>query len=144
LAKDTYHATNSKDEYLQMTAWLDCQEKVFLHNKYINQHPTASESTTSNTHLICLLLFILERSKCLPGHRHVVSFSMILQTCMVHLISKVLCLASSFIFKVPTHLVARWNLLLTIFTFLSTKFQFIITSNLSHKIHTVLILQQLL
>ena len=28
LAKDAYHATNHKDEYAQMTKWLEHQEKV--------------------------------------------------------------------------------------------------------------------
>jgi hypothetical protein len=26
--KDAYHATNCKNEYMQMTAWLECHEKV--------------------------------------------------------------------------------------------------------------------
>src|SRR6266540_1800192 len=37
LAKDAYRATNSKDEYPQMTAWLDWREWVLLHEKYINR-----------------------------------------------------------------------------------------------------------
>ncbi|KAF9522196.1 hypothetical protein CPB83DRAFT_872063 [Crepidotus variabilis] len=36
-AKDPYRATNSKDEYPQMTAWLDRREKVLLHEKYISR-----------------------------------------------------------------------------------------------------------
>jgi hypothetical protein len=34
-AKDTYHATNRKDEYPQMTAWLERREKVLLHMAFI-------------------------------------------------------------------------------------------------------------
>ncbi|KIK00485.1 hypothetical protein K443DRAFT_122789 [Laccaria amethystina LaAM-08-1] len=35
LAKDAYHSTNSKDEYPQMTLWLDCHERILLHDKYL-------------------------------------------------------------------------------------------------------------
>src|SRR5258705_5140090 len=37
LAKDAYRATNLKDEYPQMTAWLDWWERVLLHKKFINR-----------------------------------------------------------------------------------------------------------
>jgi hypothetical protein len=37
LAKEAYRATNSKDEYPQMTAWLDQRERVLLHKKFINR-----------------------------------------------------------------------------------------------------------
>lgn len=36
-AKDAYRSTNMKDEYPQMTAWLDRREKVLLHDKYISR-----------------------------------------------------------------------------------------------------------
>ncbi|KAE9397784.1 hypothetical protein BT96DRAFT_1034641 [Gymnopus androsaceus JB14] len=35
LAKDAYHATNSKDEYPQMTIWLEHKEKVLRHDCYL-------------------------------------------------------------------------------------------------------------
>ena len=35
LAKDAYRATNMKDEYTQMTAWLERQEKILQHDKYL-------------------------------------------------------------------------------------------------------------
>jgi hypothetical protein len=35
LAKDTYHATNFKDEYPQMTAWLERREKILRHDKFL-------------------------------------------------------------------------------------------------------------
>ncbi|KAF9522133.1 hypothetical protein CPB83DRAFT_872088 [Crepidotus variabilis] len=35
LAKEAFRATNSKDEFPQMTAWLDRREKVMLHEKFI-------------------------------------------------------------------------------------------------------------
>ncbi|KZT19111.1 hypothetical protein NEOLEDRAFT_1183681 [Neolentinus lepideus HHB14362 ss-1] len=35
LAKDAYRATNHKDEYPQMTKWLERREKVLQHKKYI-------------------------------------------------------------------------------------------------------------
>ncbi|KAJ7595561.1 hypothetical protein C8J56DRAFT_1001694 [Mycena floridula] len=36
LAKDAYHATNRKDEYPQMTLWLEQREKINQHEKYIS------------------------------------------------------------------------------------------------------------
>jgi hypothetical protein len=33
--KDAYHATNRKDEYSQMTTWLECREKVQVHSTFI-------------------------------------------------------------------------------------------------------------
>ncbi|KAF8989290.1 hypothetical protein BDQ17DRAFT_1393312 [Cyathus striatus] len=35
LAKDAYNATNGKDEFSQMTLWLECKERVFRHDKFI-------------------------------------------------------------------------------------------------------------
>ncbi|KAG1721738.1 hypothetical protein EDD22DRAFT_854325 [Suillus occidentalis] len=35
-AKDAYHATNHKDEFAQMTQWLERKEKVLCHDKYVN------------------------------------------------------------------------------------------------------------
>jgi hypothetical protein len=35
LAKEAYHATNCKDEYTQMTAWLDRRERIYRHKKCI-------------------------------------------------------------------------------------------------------------
>ncbi|THH26505.1 hypothetical protein EUX98_g7681, partial [Antrodiella citrinella] len=35
LAKDAYEATNSKDEFPQMTRWLERREKIFRHERYI-------------------------------------------------------------------------------------------------------------
>ncbi|KAJ6558401.1 hypothetical protein B0H19DRAFT_1261922 [Mycena capillaripes] len=35
LAKDAYRATNFKDEFPQMTLWLERKEKIFRHEKYI-------------------------------------------------------------------------------------------------------------
>ncbi|PPQ73617.1 hypothetical protein CVT26_010525 [Gymnopilus dilepis] len=37
LAKDAYRASNHKDEYPQMTAWLDRKEKVLQHDKYVRR-----------------------------------------------------------------------------------------------------------
>ncbi|KAG1759185.1 hypothetical protein EDD22DRAFT_981132 [Suillus occidentalis] len=45
--KDDYCATNHKDEFVQMTRWLERKEKIIRHDKYINwrcavaKHPTA-------------------------------------------------------------------------------------------------------
>jgi hypothetical protein len=35
LAKDAYRATNRKDEYLQMTVWLERKEKISRHERFI-------------------------------------------------------------------------------------------------------------
>ena len=35
LAKDAYCATNHKDEFSQMTVWLEWKEKIFRHRQYI-------------------------------------------------------------------------------------------------------------
>ncbi|KAG1879758.1 hypothetical protein F4604DRAFT_1879992 [Suillus subluteus] len=35
LAKDAYRATNHKDEFVQMTIWLERKEKILRHEKYI-------------------------------------------------------------------------------------------------------------
>ncbi|KAF7345185.1 hypothetical protein MSAN_01895000 [Mycena sanguinolenta] len=35
LAKDAYHSTNFKDEFPQMTLWLERKEKIFRYEKYI-------------------------------------------------------------------------------------------------------------
>ena len=49
LAKDAYRATNSKDEYPQMTAWLDRRERVLLHEKYINRRTSKHFSSPPYT-----------------------------------------------------------------------------------------------
>ncbi|KIJ57828.1 hypothetical protein HYDPIDRAFT_34756 [Hydnomerulius pinastri MD-312] len=36
LAKDAYRATNHKDEYVQMTAWLERKEKMLFHDNFIS------------------------------------------------------------------------------------------------------------
>jgi hypothetical protein len=46
LAKDAYRSTNYKDEYPQMTLWLECCEKVLRHDKYILQQHTSIPQTT--------------------------------------------------------------------------------------------------
>jgi hypothetical protein len=37
LAKDAYRSTNFKDEYPQMTAWLERREKILRHDKFIRR-----------------------------------------------------------------------------------------------------------
>ena len=34
-AKDAYQVTNHKDEFVQMTKWLECQENIMHHNKFL-------------------------------------------------------------------------------------------------------------
>ncbi|KAJ7203429.1 hypothetical protein C8J57DRAFT_1101231 [Mycena rebaudengoi] len=36
LAKDAYRATNMKDEFAQMTVWLERKEKIFRHTKFVD------------------------------------------------------------------------------------------------------------
>ena len=48
LAKDTYRSTNMKDEYPQMTAWLDQRERVILHDKFIQRRQAAQAASTPN------------------------------------------------------------------------------------------------
>jgi hypothetical protein len=43
LAKDAYRSTNSKDEYPQMTLWLERREKIQQRITYIHQHEQALE-----------------------------------------------------------------------------------------------------
>lgn len=54
LAKDAYRATNKKDEYAQMTLWLERKEKILRHEKYISwrlnpeqRHPEARSRPAS-------------------------------------------------------------------------------------------------
>jgi hypothetical protein len=37
MAKEAYRSTNSKDEYPQMTAWLECRERILHHSKFIQR-----------------------------------------------------------------------------------------------------------
>lgn len=36
LAKDAYHATNHKDEFIQMTCWLEQKEKILQHQRFVS------------------------------------------------------------------------------------------------------------
>jgi len=53
LAKDAYRATNHKDEYSQMTKWLECQEKVVQHSAFITQRqqPLQHSLPARNVHI---------------------------------------------------------------------------------------------
>ncbi|KAH9171753.1 hypothetical protein EDB89DRAFT_2243305 [Lactarius sanguifluus] len=44
-AKDAYHATNCKDEYTQMTGWLQRREKILLHMAYVKWWQQSSNTT---------------------------------------------------------------------------------------------------
>ena len=51
--KEVYHATNQKDEFPQMTLWLECHKKVFRHKSYIQWHLThfiSRESDHNDAH----------------------------------------------------------------------------------------------
>ncbi|KJA23030.1 hypothetical protein HYPSUDRAFT_138406, partial [Hypholoma sublateritium FD-334 SS-4] len=47
IAKDVYAATNKKDEYSQMTGWLDRCKKMLQHEKYIRRHEDAAHNSQS-------------------------------------------------------------------------------------------------
>ncbi|KAJ7096864.1 hypothetical protein C8R44DRAFT_643819 [Mycena epipterygia] len=49
LAKDAYRATNHKDEYPQMTLWLERKEKILLHSKFIHWRKMGQTSTNTVT-----------------------------------------------------------------------------------------------
>lgn len=51
LAKDAYRSTNRKDEFPQMTTWLERQEKIFRHGNYIRWcYEFAMGDQTSKSH----------------------------------------------------------------------------------------------
>ncbi|KAJ3848502.1 hypothetical protein EV368DRAFT_86547 [Lentinula lateritia] len=50
-AKDAYRASNRKDEYTQMTKWLERQEKIHYHSHYLAWRRTKLTSTTSTSFL---------------------------------------------------------------------------------------------
>jgi hypothetical protein len=54
LAKDAYHATNFKDEYPQMTAWLERCEKVLRHDKFLQRQAPTHTSPAQTSTLPCL------------------------------------------------------------------------------------------
>lgn len=45
MAKDAYAATNKKDEYSQMTGWLERREKMLQHEKYIRRREAAASNS---------------------------------------------------------------------------------------------------
>ena len=46
LAKDAYHATNHKNEYLQMTRWLEQQEKIHQYQNFIQWKTNATADSS--------------------------------------------------------------------------------------------------
>ena len=63
LTKDTYRATNQKDEYFQMTTWVNCREKTQNHLLYIKwrQEDQASPQTPihdDRLHCPCFLKMV--------------------------------------------------------------------------------------
>jgi hypothetical protein len=49
MAKDAYCATNHKDEYPQMTAWLERREKIHRHAAFIKWRQSRNETTRQNS-----------------------------------------------------------------------------------------------
>jgi hypothetical protein len=52
LTKDAYAATNFKDEFPQMTLWLDRKERMMQHEKYIRRCVETSGSLNSPLHVV--------------------------------------------------------------------------------------------
>ncbi|KAG2159345.1 uncharacterized protein EDB93DRAFT_1237512 [Suillus bovinus] len=52
LAKDAYHATNHKDEFVQMTQWLERKEKLVHHDKLIQSNSVHAKPAHFDTALI--------------------------------------------------------------------------------------------
>ncbi|KIP06193.1 hypothetical protein PHLGIDRAFT_107242 [Phlebiopsis gigantea 11061_1 CR5-6] len=48
MAKDAYRASNKKDEYDQMTLWLERREKITRHERYIKWRLTGQQTVYSN------------------------------------------------------------------------------------------------
>ncbi|KIK72125.1 hypothetical protein PAXRUDRAFT_799979, partial [Paxillus rubicundulus Ve08.2h10] len=48
LTKDAYRATNHKDEYIQMTAWLERKEKILFHEKFVRWRLGDTDSENEN------------------------------------------------------------------------------------------------
>jgi hypothetical protein len=51
LAKDAYASTNFKDEFSQMTLWLDRKERMMQHAKYIRRHHDLETSFNTPLHI---------------------------------------------------------------------------------------------
>ncbi|KAF8063166.1 hypothetical protein FPV67DRAFT_1421162, partial [Lyophyllum atratum] len=49
LAKDAYRSTNHKDEFTQMTKWLERKEKIFFHNNFIHWRLAGGPPTADTT-----------------------------------------------------------------------------------------------
>ena len=79
--KDAYRASNRKDQYIQMTTWLEWKEKIVRHGKYINWRMSNLHVGSTLTHRKSMLPEIM------PNHvvkmakhptRHAVSFDTII------------------------------------------------------------------
>ncbi|KAJ7933515.1 hypothetical protein B0H13DRAFT_2306623 [Mycena leptocephala] len=68
LAKDAYRATNRKDEYTQMTLWLERKEKVLRHNKFIFWRIAGSPDPTDKQSLWHAPTVIQHRHIQMPIH----------------------------------------------------------------------------
>jgi Plavaka transposase len=55
MAKDAYRATNRKDEYPQMTAWLDRKERILLHSKFVQRRLACHPAALSSHHPLVLV-----------------------------------------------------------------------------------------
>ncbi|KAJ6517025.1 hypothetical protein DFH09DRAFT_1251360 [Mycena vulgaris] len=68
LAKDAYRATNRKDEYTQMTLWLERKEKILRHDKFIMWRIAGSPGPTETQSLWHTPAVIRRRHVQMPLH----------------------------------------------------------------------------
>jgi hypothetical protein len=72
-AKDAYQATNTKDEYPQMTLWLERQEKIHRHTTYVSWR---IDNSTGRANTTPFPMLTSDRSATLPKHPSVKSVSL--------------------------------------------------------------------
>ncbi|KAJ7312316.1 hypothetical protein DFH08DRAFT_717847 [Mycena albidolilacea] len=68
LAKDAYRATNRKDEYTQMTLWLERKEKILRHEKFIFWRIAGSPAPTEKQSLWSPPAVLHNRHVQMPTH----------------------------------------------------------------------------
>lgn len=68
LAKDAWRATNSKDEFPQMTLWLERKEKIFRHEKFVKWQLSGCPGPPTRQHSLGHLGIVYERHLKMPKH----------------------------------------------------------------------------
>ncbi|KAF5346250.1 hypothetical protein D9758_014405 [Tetrapyrgos nigripes] len=76
LAKDAYRATNRKDEFTQMTKWLDRQEKIHYHDNFLDWLQHGMPPILHNPNWLCSL-FSMTRTLQMAKHPNTCVHSLI-------------------------------------------------------------------